>query len=518
MESKMNIQKKIRQILSYKTISKITLITLVISLLPLLYCSFFDYATGDDLWEGAVAYHIIQSGGSVRELFEAVFAWMKADYIGWQGNWSSTFLWCFSPNVFGEKVYCITPWIGLVSICAGHWYCFKHFNQKYLGIKEEFFLILYAVITMLTIQYMPYIRGGIYWYSAMINYTFPYGLTMAIFVWLDKYLELGKRRYLIFQMLALSFLGGSGYLAIVLNFEVFVLTIVCQMFSKDKDRKKRVLHCLLPLLLLVIGFAISAMSPGNAVRGGESYGFSIGNIFYTLKECIVQGAIAIPATMWRVKLLVVVTPFIAIGVWENLKLEKCKINFRYPVIITVFLFLISCSVYAPGIYSGDELSGGVYDTLYFVFILFYFLVIIYIVGYMKQYKGKVEPDVKFGKKKVGIGQIRNIYVIVAVAICIIGTPVILNHSAYKVCVDFIVSGQLKDFEEQMQERLEILNDPIIEDVVLPEMNDQQGPFMHMPATGNPTDYVNQCIAHFYGKKSVICIPREEYYKLYGKEN
>lgn len=283
-------------------------------------------------------------------------------------------------------------------------------------------------------------------------------------------------------------------------------------------RKKRALYCLIPLFLLLFGFAISAMSPGNAIRGGESYGFSLGNVFYTLKECIVQGAIAIPTTMWRAKLLVVVTPFIVIGVWENLEFENCKINFRHPVIVTIFLFLISCSVYAPGIYSGDELSGGVYDTLYFVFILFYFLVIIYIVGYMRQYKAKEKSAVKFGEKEIKIEQIRKVYVVAAVVLCIVGTPVILNHSAYKVCVDFITSGQLRDFEEQMQERLEILNDPTIEDVIIPAMNDQQGPFMHMPATDNPEHYTNQCIARFYGKKSVICIPREEYYKLYGKEN
>lgn len=510
--------KNIEQILSYKVLSKIALITLLISLLPLMYCSFFDYATGDDLWEGAVAYQVIQSGGSIIELFKAVFAWMKVDYLGWQGNWSSTFLWCFSPNVFGEKVYCVTPWIGLISICLGHWYCFKHFNQKYLKIKKEFFLILYAVITLLTIQYMPYIRGGIFWYSAMINYTFPYGLTMAIFVWIDKYLESGKKRYLTFLIFALSFLGGSGYLAIVLNFELLALIIFINLINKDNDKKRRALFLLIPLILLLIGFAISAMSPGNAVRGGDDYGFSIGNVFYTLKECVVQGAIAIPVTMWRAKLLILVSPFIAIGVWENLDSEKSKINFEHPILVTLFLFLISCSVYAPGIYANDQLSGGVYDTIYFVFILVYFLVLIYITGYIKLRVGKENAKFKFRKKEIGIEQIRSFGVIFVVVICIIGTPVILNHSAYKVCVDFISSGQLKDFEAQMQERLEILNDPTITDVVLPSMNDQQGPFMHMPAVEDPSHYTNSCIARFYGKNSVICIPREEYYKLYGKEN
>lgn len=511
----MRIEKK--QILSYKVISIASLIFLLISLLPLMYCSFFDYATGDDLWEGAVAYHIIKSGGSLTELFREVFAWMKVDYLGWQGNWSSTFLWCFSPNVFGEKVYCITPWIGLISICLGHWYCFKHFNEKYLKIKKEFFLILYAVITLLIIQYMPYIRGGIFWYSAMINYTFPYGLTMAIFVWIDKYLELGKKRYLIFLILALSFLGGSGYLAIVLNFELLMLIIFLNLIGKDEIKKKRALFLLIPLILLLIGFAISAMSPGNAVRGGEDYGFSIANVIYTLIECLVQGAIAIPKTMWKVKLLVLISPFIVIGVWENLEFEKSKINFEHPAIITLFLYLISCSVYAPGIYANDELSGGVYDTIYFVFILVYFLVLIYIVGYIKLRVGKENISIKFRKKEVSVEQIRSISVILILMICIVETPIILNHSAFKVSVNYISSGQLRDFEAQMQERLEILNDPTIKDVVLPSMNDQQGPLMHMPATEDPSNYTNHCIARYYGKNSVICIPREEYYKLYGKK-
>ena len=512
----MEVQKKRKTILSYKNISKITLFILIISLLPLLYCSFFDYATGDDLWEGAVAYQIIQSGGSLGELFREVFAWIKIDYLGWQGNWSSTFLWCFSPNVFGERVYCVTAWIGIISICAGHWYCFKYFNEKYLKINKDFFLCLYALITLLVIQYMPYIRGGIYWYSAMINYTFPYGLTLAIFVWVDKYLEFGKKRYLFFLIFALSFLGGSGYLAIVLNFEVFILTIVFNIFGKERIKQKRALYLLIPLVLLLVGFVISAMSPGNAIRGGESYGFSIANVFYTLKECIVQGGIAIPVTMWRAKLLILITPFIIVGTWENLEPQNSRINFTYPSIVTLFLFLVSCSVYAPGIYSGDEVSGGVSDTIYFVFILCYFLMIIYITGYAKLCMG--EKKIKLEKKIIEIGQIRSIYVIVAVIVSIVDTPVILNHSAYKVCVDFIVSGQLKDFEEQMQERLEILSDPTIKDVIIPAMNDQQGPFMHMTATDDPEHYTNRCIARFYGKNSVICIPREEYYKLYGKEN
>ena len=46
------------------------------------------------------------------------------------------------------------------------------------------------------------------------------------------------------------------------------------------------------------------------------------------------------------------------------------------------------------------------------------------------------------------------------------------------------------------------------------MNDEQGPFMHMALLADPDAYTNKATARFYGKESVIAIPRTEYYELY----
>ena len=104
--------------LTYKKIAIVMLVLFFISLLPILYCSFFDYATGDDLWEGAAAHRVLVENGSVKEFFEAVFEWAKVDYLGWEGNWSSIILWCLEPSIWGEKVYCITPWIAIIALYA----------------------------------------------------------------------------------------------------------------------------------------------------------------------------------------------------------------------------------------------------------------------------------------------------------------------------------------------------------------------------------------------------------------
>lgn len=505
---------KLDKVFTYQNMMIVLTGLLVLSLLPLIYCSFFNYATGDDLWEGAVAYQVLQSKGSIAELFAQVFAWMKVDYYGWQGNWSSTFLWCFSPNVFGEKVYIVTAWIGLVSICAGNWYFIRYFNNKYLKLNKNVEIIICLLICFLSIQYMPYIRGGIFWYSSMINYTFPYGMTLIAFVWLDKWLEKGEKKYLIFLMLFYAFLGGSGYLCIVLNFEIVILILMVTLIGNDKNRKKRSVFMLIPLALLLIGFTVSLLSPGNAVRGGDDYVFGMAKVIDTLYQCLLQGAIAIPTNLWEIKLLVVILPVMGIIIWNTLEISNCKITFKHPLIVTILIYLISCSVYAPGIYSKSDLSGGVYDTIYFVFILGYFLTLIYWIGFLK----KLMEEKSFIKKwieKINLKQLERIVAVVTILICILGVRFLFSNTACKVSYDFIVSGQLEDFEEQMQERLAILNNPEIVDTILPEMNDQQGPIMHMPLMADPEAYTNHATARFYGKKSVVAIPRDEYNRLYG---
>ena len=74
----------------------------LISLLPILYCSFFDYATGDDLWEGAAAHRVLVNGGTVREFIMAVYEWAKGDYLGWEGNWFRLFCGVLS-RAYGER-------------------------------------------------------------------------------------------------------------------------------------------------------------------------------------------------------------------------------------------------------------------------------------------------------------------------------------------------------------------------------------------------------------------------------
>lgn len=80
----------------------------VILLLPILYCFFFDYANGDDLWEGAVAHQVLVNNGTPKDFFCEIYKWAKIDYNAWEGNWSSIILWCLEPSIWGEKAYLLS--------------------------------------------------------------------------------------------------------------------------------------------------------------------------------------------------------------------------------------------------------------------------------------------------------------------------------------------------------------------------------------------------------------------------
>ncbi len=61
----------------------------------------------------------------------------------------------------------------------------------------------------------------------------------------------------------------------------------------------------------------------------------------------------------------------------------------------------------------------------------------------------------------------------------------------------------------------ILLDDTIKDVVLPEINNEQGPLMYMPLTENPDEFTNSVTKSFYNKNSVIAVPKSVWDEMHG---
>ncbi len=97
----------------------------------------------------------------------------------------------------------------------------------------------------------------------------------------------------------------------------------------------------------------------------------------------------------------------------------------------------------------------------------------------------------------------------ALFILVMGRSNIKDSTDYY-CIEYIMTGQAKDYKEQMEQFTQLLTDDTVKDVVLPSINDWQGPLMHMPVTDNPEAWTNQKVKEFFGKQSVVAVPREEW--------
>lgn len=147
----------------------------------------------------------------------------------------------------------------------------------------------------------------------------------------------------------------------------------------------------------------------------------------------------------------------------------------------------------------DGVSGGVPNTYYFTFVLATFFIMSYWIGWIK---------VKYSKD--GMSAIKTVILTISVLMIMVFTSHFYSRTSMHDCLEYITSGQLEDYNRQMRERIAILEDDSIKDVVLPEINEYQGPFMHMAITDNPNSYTNQCVRRFYLKNTVVAVPRSEW--------
>lgn len=83
----------------------------------------------------------------------------------------------------------------------------------------------------------------------------------------------------------------------------------------------------------------------------------------------------------------------------------------------------------------------------------------------------------------------------------------MKETTFFNCLSFIASGRADDYKDQMEERLAILLDDTKKDIELPEMNSDQGPFMHMEILEDPDAWTNTVMCEFYRKDRVVRVGR-----------
>ena len=495
--------------LSIKKITWITLIVFLMMLLPIFYLSFINRATGDDYGYSLYTKAAWLSTYSVVEVLKAAWKTIKQFYVGWQGTWFTIFLFTLQPEAFHEKGYVMVAFFMLFIWCGSTTLLMKELLRKGMHFDKWSVNLITILFLIIAISFVPRKQPAIFWYTGAVHYTIPFSMCQMIVYWLLKYGEEYKIRYFIGITIFMMCIGGANYQAALFAMIVAVYFMLADYLLK---KNKKTLLLFIPIIFEAIGLIISIKAPGNVVRGGEEFGFSVEKILGTIGMSFAGGvkdAIYYLKTYPMIYVLLIMILFVVL---HAIKERGSVLPMKYSIILLLSVFCLYSAMQAPAIFAAVEVSGGVYNTNFLVFLMFMMTLIV--VG-----AEKIGMWIRENHFVMWNGLYRKIVMpgfIVCMLLLLICRSDIKETTTWE-CIDYIATGQAADYKVQMDQFIELLSDDSVQEVVLPSINDKQGPLQHMPATPNPTAWTNTIISSYYGKKSVVAIPRVEWEEIYNKE-
>ena len=305
-------------------------------------------------------------------------------------------------------------------------------------------------------------------------------------------------------LLGYTYLGGASYPPILLSLFGTILLILYLFFRIGEGEKelcrKRGVMLLLPLLLGAAGLLVSMAAPGNHVRGGSHFGFSVKNVVMAGGEAFLH------AITDSLQMFLSIRPLFLL-VTSSVVLMLCTYRrgkrgfFRHPFLFLLLAYLVNVSVYLPEIFAGAKVSGGYTDLVYFVFIITLVLTTVYLTGFVLELVSgrKGENGLRTeSRKRIGL-----IYWIAVVLFLALFYRHLIGDSMDYICLQYIRSGAMEDFKAQMADWFSVLENPRIKDGVLEPVNDDQGPIILYLPTEDPEHILNRAVAGYYRKDSVV---------------
>lgn len=478
-------------------------IVFAVSLLPVFALAGVDRASGDDWSFGLLTHLAWVNTHSVRQVLLAAFASVKKYFYSWQGTWFSVFLFSLQPEVFSHDAYGIVPYLMTGVLIGGVSDFLYSLLVRVLQLSKRDFLLADAILLLVMIQFVPYQTSSIFWYNGAAHYTVPLALAMSACARFLRYVTDFRKRDLILASLWMALLGGTNYLTAFFCLGLFVLFVV--LFA-CKDR--RALFMLIPAALEMAGLLISALAPGNAVRGGSRYHVTAMRMIQAVGKALAQGTQGIWIFFRDYPVAMAAMLVMAVLLWDMLReaVPVRRLHFPCPVLVILYLWGLYCAVYWPVVFVGGSVddgsvSAGVPNTIFWVFILVLFGSLLYGLGWICEKSGGGGANLRLPVYAAGFAA-----ALLIIAVCRSD----LKNSTDYVCYYYIRTGRAAAYKEQMDELTGILTDESVEDAVVPFIVGEQEPLVHMPVTLDKNEWTNRKMALFFGKKSLVAVPRDEW--------
>lgn len=551
-----------------RRLSYLLIVIYALSLIPVLVIGKYDYPSADDFSMGLGTRLVYEATGSLLAVAGKILSETARYYRTWIGYFTSCLFTTVSPATFGEAWYALTPAVILLALHIGVAVFFYALMEKALGMNRYVRRCMTVLALFLMVQRMP--EGSLrveafYWYSGAGNYTltFSAGLLYLAFYVLSVCGVRSKNRSL-FLVLAciMGFLAGGGNYLSALSFAVvsvlFAIYLVKMKTRQGENSRMGMpgksglsdrsgggcrIGRLLPAVFYLCGFAVSCLSPGNRIRGGEAEGYGalksiLLSLYYTLSYPLNQWM------NWAVLLILALAGVIfwmgfaeiefsganagARGAAASEKPEEkvrgaavsetgsgsqaVQLRFAAPFPAAVLAYGIVSCVVTPALYAqGNMDAGRIQSTFWLHAVLVLLLLEWYLVGglYRRFSKGQNASAVSCLQNVSAASCLRNgaggfvrailLFFIVFSLLAVKGNPDFYTGTS---AVSELLDGSAAQYGRENEARLRILKNPGEQDVVLPRYTVQPNLLYFEDVSEDPGDWINQKMSEYYGKNSI----------------
>lgn len=476
-------------------LAAITLTVLfVLQIIPILYLGKFNHPTSDDFKYGAYSHTAWQETGSLIATLEAAAKGVAEDYQTWQGSYSALFLMRLEPTVFGEKYYGFVPWIMLGLLTAGTLYFMRTLCKVVLKSDTLHYISMSMLVLSLCVQFSPVASEQFFWYNSSVYYNAFHAVLLFYVGWLLRFGYGGKKRYVIYMALGGFLLGGGNYVTALLLIVIHATALALLWYLK---RKKEFWAVLFLWLEFLVCFAVSAAAPGNAIRGAEIAGYgAISSIIRSL----LQGVRYYMA--WLDKWWLLVGLFM-LPMMLGL-IRQTSFQFPWPGFVLLYLYGAFSAMSCPTFYAlGSTGPGRIINIIYDSFLLISYIQLFYLLGYIcRRWEEAVTED-KRQKERLG-GLFSTLYNGAVITLCgiLLFSGMILDLTTVTACKVWI-KGEGKQYDKEYTERLAVLEDESITDVVFAPYTVEPELVFIADGTEDPEFVNNREWADFYGKNSLV---------------
>ena len=530
-----------------RRLSYLLIVIYALSLIPVLVIGKYDYPSADDFSMGLGTRLVYEATGSLFAVAGKILSETVRYYRTWIGYFTSCLFTTVSPATFGEAWYALTPAVILLALHIGVVVFFYALMEKALGMNRYVRRCMTVLALFLMVQRMP--EGSLrveafYWYSGAGNYTltFSAGLLYLAFYVLSVCGVRRKNRSL-FLILAciMGFLAGGGnylsalsFAVVSVLFAVYLVNMKIRQGENSRMGRLCVIGRLLPAAFYLCGFAVSCLSPGNRIRGGEAEGYGalksiLLSLYYTLSYPLNQWM------NWAVLLILALAGVIfwmgfaesggsgaSAGAGSAAASEKpgekvrgaaasetgsgaqaVQLRFAAPFSAAVLAYGIVSCVVTPALYAqGNMDAGRIQSTFWLHAVLVLLLLEWYLVGGLYRRFSKEQNVSAASCLQNGAGGfVRAIllFFLVFSLLAVKGNPDFYTGTS---AVSELLDGSAAQYGRENEERLRILKNPREQDAVLPRYTVQPNLLYFEDVSEDPGDWINQKMSEYYGKNSI----------------